>query len=171
MRHSATADDVVKALDDLAAIDATVDRETLRALGIGANDATVLRHLLELETAGKPATPRTLAELLGVSSAATTALIDRLANAGWVTREPHPTDRRSIIVRATVPPGSAARRLLAVRRVAVSFAAARLGASERRTVVDFLDDLQRAEEHYLADVGESAPEVAGESQSDRPLAT
>lgn len=163
VRHTASADDVVKALDDLSVVEASVDRATLQTLGIGANDAKVLRHLLELETSGTPATPRVLSDLLGISSPATTALIDRLTDAGWVTREPHPTDRRSVIVRATVAQGSPARRLLAVRRVAVSFAAARLGASERRTVVEFLDDLHRAEERYLADVREDAP-MADESR-------
>lgn len=152
MRHTASADDVVKALDYLAMVEKSIDRVTLNALGIGPNDARVLRHLLDLEASDEPATPRSLATMLGISSAATTALIDRLVHAGLVEREPHPADRRSIIVRATVPAGSPARRLLAVRRVAVALAAAGLGAQERRVVVEFLDDLHRAEERYLADV-------------------
>jgi DNA-binding MarR family transcriptional regulator len=164
VRHSATADDVVRALENLATAEATLDRATLQALGIGPNDVKVLRHLLDLEVGGRSATPRELADLLGISSAATTALIDRLADAGWVSRERHPDDRRSIIVRATVPPGSPARRLLAVRRVAVSSAAARLGASERRTVVDFLDDLHRAQEHYLDEARDAvAPPASARS--------
>lgn len=160
MRHTASADDVVKALDDLSAVEESVDRAILTALGIGPNDAKVLRHLLDLEEHGRPATPRSLATLLGISSAATTALIDRLAGAGWVEREPHPQDRRSIIVRATVPPGSPARHLLAVRRVAVAAAAANLGAQERRVVVDFLDELHRAEERYLAEAYAAANAAA-----------
>jgi DNA-binding MarR family transcriptional regulator len=160
VRLTASADDVVKALDDLTGVEASVDRAILTALGIGPNDAQVLRHLLDLEAGGEPVTPRHLAELLGISSAATTALIDRLADAGWVEREPHPQDRRSIIVRATVPAGSPARRLLAVRRVAVAFAAARLNAHERRVVVEFLEELHRAEEHYLSDVQTAAPSAA-----------
>jgi DNA-binding MarR family transcriptional regulator len=152
VRHTASADDVIRALDGLSAVEKTIDRATLNALGIGPNDAKVLRHLLDLEASGEPATPRNLADLLGISSAATTALIDRLVHAGLVERVPHPQDRRSILVRATVPAGSPARRLLAVRRVAVAQAAAGLGAQERRTVVEFLDELHRAEERYLAEV-------------------
>lgn len=164
MRHTASADDVVKALDDLSSVEKSVDRATLSALGIGPNDARVLRHLIELEASGEEATPRSLSAMLGISSAATTALIDRLVQAEWVEREPHPQDRRSIIVRATVPAGSPARRLLAVRRVAVSVAAARLAAQERRTVVEFLDDLHRAEEHYLDAVNATVGSDAQPSQ-------
>lgn len=156
MRHSASADDVVRALDDLLNTDIAVDRAILQSLGIGANDAKVLRHLLDRE-GDEPVTPRALTELLGISSAATTALVDRLADSGWVVREPHPNDRRSVYIRATVAPDSPARRLLSVRRVAVSSAAARLGASERRTVVDFLDDLHRAEAHFLETAREESP--------------
>ncbi|MCK6068327.1 MULTISPECIES: MarR family winged helix-turn-helix transcriptional regulator [Microbacterium] len=152
MRHTASAGNVVKALDDLVSVEKSVDRAILQALGIGPNDAAVLRHLLDLESSGTTTTtPRSLSDLLGISSAATTALIDRLVNAGWVERQPHPQDRRSVLIRATVPPGSPARRLLAVRSVAVSSAAAGLGAQERRIVVEFLDELHRAEQRYLAE--------------------
>lgn len=165
MRHTASADDVVKALDDLSAVEKSIDRATLNALGVGPNDAKVLRHLLDLEERGAPATPRSLAALLGISSAATTALIDRLANAGWVERSPHPQDRRSIIVRATVPQGSPARHLLAVRRMAVAEAAAGLGAQERRVVVEFLDELHRAEERYLAEANTPAAAPASRTRA------
>ncbi|QEW01983.1 MarR family transcriptional regulator [Microbacterium lushaniae] len=162
VRHTASAENVVRALDDLVSVEKSVDRAVLHALGIGPNDAAVLRHLLDLESRGTTTTtPSSLSDLLGISSAATTALIDRLAGAGWVERQPHPQDRRSVLIRATVPPGSPARRLLAVRRVAISSAAAGLGAQERRTVVEFLDELHRAEQHHLAE----ATAVTGPAES------
>lgn len=46
-------------------------------------------------------TPRELGERLSLTSGAITALIDRLERAGWVSRAPHPSDRRSVIVRMT----------------------------------------------------------------------
>lgn len=161
MRHTAGAGDVTRALDDLEATDLAVQRATLQSLGIGGNDARVLRFLLERESTHDPVTPGAITELLGISSPATTALVDRLADAGWVTREPHPQDRRSVVIRATIPPGAAARRLLAVRRVSVALAASRLGASDRRVVADFLDDVRRAQEHYLSDAqADAAAEAA-----------
>lgn len=145
----ATEADVVKAVDDLSESGAASERVALQSLGIGPNDAKVLRFLLARGDADEPVTPRLLSEMLGISSAATTALIDRLADAGWVERVPFPGDRRSIVVRATVDEGSPALHLLAVRRSSVAAAAARLGAAERRVVADFLGEVARGEQHQM----------------------
>ncbi len=145
MRHSATADDVVRALNDLTDSGIASERAALSSLGIGPNDAKVLRFLLQRDPDDEPVTPRMLASMLSISSAATTALIDRLAEAGWVEREPYPGDRRSIVVRAKIDIDSPARRILSVRRASAVAAAARLGPAERRIVADFLDDIARGE--------------------------
>ncbi|MFZ8756081.1 MarR family winged helix-turn-helix transcriptional regulator [Microbacterium sp. HMH0099] len=157
MRHTATADDVVRALSELTDSSASIERTALHSLGIGPNDARVLRFLIDRAPDDDPVTPRLLTEMLGISSAATTALIDRLADAGWVEREPYPGDRRSIVVRATIDPASPARRLLAVRHASVALAASKLGAGDRRVVADFLDEIARAEKQHL---DELAPEDA-----------
>lgn len=154
MRDRATTEDVVKALNDLTDSGIASERTALQSLGIGPNDAKVLRFLLQRGPDDEPVTPRMLAAMLGISSAATTALIDRLAEAGWVAREPYPGDRRSIVVRETVDDSSPARRILSVRRASALAAAERLGPEERRIVADFLDDIARGE---TEDMGEMCP--------------
>jgi DNA-binding MarR family transcriptional regulator len=58
-------------------------------------------HLLwELHHRG-PSTQRVLAEALDVSPRNITGLVDGLAATGFVTREPHPTDRRATLVSFT----------------------------------------------------------------------
>lgn len=158
MRHTASADDVVRALNDLTDSGIASERAALNSLGIGPNDAKVLRFLLQRSPDDEPVTPRLLASMLGISSAATTALIDRLADAGWVAREPYPGDRRSIVVRATIDAASPARRVLSVRRASAVAAAGRLGPAERRVVADFLDDIARGEQQDIDDI--SADEEA-----------
>ncbi len=152
MRHSATADDVVRALNDLTDSGIASERAALSSLGIGPNDAKVLRFLLQRDPDDEPVTPRMLASMLSISSAATTALIDRLAEAGWVEREPYPGDRRSIVVRAKIDIDSPARRILSVRRASAVAAAARLGPAERRIVADFLDDIARGEREDIDEI-------------------
>lgn len=48
-----------------------------------------------------PSTQRSLADALRVSARTITGLIDGLVDTGFVTREPHPTDRRATLVTFT----------------------------------------------------------------------
>jgi DNA-binding MarR family transcriptional regulator len=56
--------------------------------------------LWELRRAG-PITQRALAEALGVTARTVTGLVDGMVATGFVTREPHPTDRRAALVTPT----------------------------------------------------------------------
>jgi DNA-binding MarR family transcriptional regulator len=58
-------------------------------------------HLVwELHNRG-PSTQQALAEALRVTPRAITGLVDALVESGFVTREPHPTDRRATLVTFT----------------------------------------------------------------------
>src|SRR6516164_7453670 len=63
-------------------------------LGINVTDM----KCLDIITLNGSASPTELAEHTGLSTGATTAMIDRLENARLVVRCPHPTDRRGTIV-------------------------------------------------------------------------
>lgn len=58
-------------------------------------------HTLMVQPYPVEATPAQLAEACHVTRAAMTSRLDRLAEAGWVTREVDPGDRRRVIVRPT----------------------------------------------------------------------
>ena len=49
-----------------------------------------------------PMTAGRLAELTGLTTGAITGLVDRLERRGYARREPHPTDRRSVIVKPLI---------------------------------------------------------------------
>ena len=49
-----------------------------------------------------PMTAGRLAEMTGLTTGAITGLVDRLERRGYARREPHPTDRRSVIVKPLV---------------------------------------------------------------------
>jgi DNA-binding MarR family transcriptional regulator len=48
-----------------------------------------------------PMTPRVIADWLGFSTGATTAVLDRAATLGYLDRKPNPADRRSVLVTLT----------------------------------------------------------------------
>lgn len=69
--------------------------EFARATGLHATDVRALTRLLDAERAGVEATPGWLAQQLGMTSQATTAVIHRLEAAGHVERLRSRTDGRS----------------------------------------------------------------------------
>jgi DNA-binding MarR family transcriptional regulator len=90
--------------------EATLDRvlELTVLLGRDAADSLAREGLTEarahlvwqLQQRG-PCTQATLAADLGVTPRAITALVDGLVATGFVTREPHPSDRRATLVTFT----------------------------------------------------------------------
>ncbi|HEY1968945.1 MAG TPA: MarR family transcriptional regulator [Pseudonocardia sp.] len=51
--------------------------------------------------ASGPLTPGQLSGLINLTPPATTELLDRLDRAGYISRRPHPTDRRKVLVATT----------------------------------------------------------------------
>jgi DNA-binding MarR family transcriptional regulator len=57
---------------------------------------------LDMLARNGPMTAGRLAEMTGLTTGAITGLVDRLERRGYARREPHPTDRRSVIVRPLI---------------------------------------------------------------------
>jgi DNA-binding MarR family transcriptional regulator len=66
--------------------------------GLHPTDVRALIHLLDAGRAGVRATPGWLGAQLGLNSASTTALIDRLERMGLVQRERDARDRRRVLL-------------------------------------------------------------------------
>jgi len=65
-----------------------------QVLGVNVTDM----KCLDMMTMKGSTSPKELAEFTGLSSGATTAMIDRLENVGLIERHPHPKDRRGTIL-------------------------------------------------------------------------
>ena len=65
-----------------------------RELEVNPTDLQAMQHLIM----SGPLSPTELARRLEISTAAATAVVDRLVAVGHATREQHPSDRRSIVV-------------------------------------------------------------------------
>lgn len=128
---------------------ARIRRET----GLTDNELAILRFLVQEAAGAHDVMPREISRHLGISSASTTALIDRLERAGMVERVSHPTDRRSILIAAT--------------RQAEEVLADTLEAFERR-LLDLTNGLSEEERRdvvtYLTALAEAA-DATGATQS------
>ncbi|WP_109505378.1 MarR family winged helix-turn-helix transcriptional regulator [Nocardioides speluncae] len=88
------------ALDQLLELTMLLSADMERGLGeLGLTGPRT--HLLWVVHHQGPSTQRVLADALGVSARNITGLVDALVDTGFVTREPHPTDRRATLVSLT----------------------------------------------------------------------
>ncbi|UPK76181.1 MarR family transcriptional regulator [Nocardioidaceae bacterium SCSIO 66511] len=89
-----------EALNQILELTVLLNEDMTTALAkIGLTGARV-QVVWTLNHAG-PSTQKALADALGVSARNITGLVDALAETGFVTREPHPRDRRASLVTLT----------------------------------------------------------------------
>lgn len=115
-----------------------------RRAGLTHTEMAVLEHVME-----NPTGPSELAQRLGVTTAAASGIVDRLAARGHVVREAHPTDRRRTVVGVT----SGGREEVLGHLMPMFMELARIDASltedERIVVQRFLKDAERAIQRLL----------------------
>ncbi|WP_104165776.1 MarR family winged helix-turn-helix transcriptional regulator [Arthrobacter sp. SX1312] len=140
----ATGVDVLNALRAYRTVESGLRRELSQRLGINETDLGALRYLLGVWQEDEGASPKELALALGISSASTTLVIDRLEKAGFIRRRRHPVDRRAVILE----PGDRAtedfRSAFDIEKRGVLAAADGLTGEETETVTRFLRNMERA---------------------------
>ncbi|WPO85695.1 MarR family transcriptional regulator [Herbiconiux sp. KACC 21604] len=119
-------------------------RRTRESMKMGENDLTALRFLLKAQREGRVVTPGALAEHLGMKSASVTVMLDRLTRSGHLSREPHPTDRRSLAVTATPGSDEEVRQTLGEMHRRMMAVATGLDARAALVVRTFLLDMAKA---------------------------
>ena len=137
-------DALVAAYERFRRADAAFYQRIRSLTGMGDNELRLVQYVLRAHREGRAVKPTEIARHLGVSSASTTALLDRLERAGSLQRLSHPTDRRSILI---APTAEVEGRLSATveeygRRLAEL--AGELSDQERATVERFLAALTDA---------------------------
>ncbi|MEV6501443.1 MarR family winged helix-turn-helix transcriptional regulator [Streptomyces prunicolor] len=73
------------------------DRELARLMGVNETDLRCLEILFAVEET----TPRELSRQLGLTTGSVTTMLDRLEKLAYLTRTPHPDDRRKTLIRVT----------------------------------------------------------------------
>ena len=146
--------DTVRVLDALAAwrtAESRLSEASRRYMKLGDNDMKALRYIIVTTDHGDIATAQGIAKYLGISSAATTKLLDRLEAGGHIQRLAHPSDRRAraiVVDDLTRESAGATIGREHARRFRV---AAALSPEERDVIVRFLTELSRTSEGEWAD--------------------
>ncbi len=131
-------DQLMEAIGHLRLVERELAEAARAYMQLNETDMRALHYLLVAENQQQPVTATALARHLRITTASTTKLIDRLERQHHVVREPHPTDRRALLI--TVAPKTRAAAIASMGRHQASrvHVAAALTAEERDTVIRFL---------------------------------
>lgn len=129
------------ALGRLRDAEDALSEASLRYMKLNRTDMRALHYLIAMKNRKEIATPGLMAVHLGISSASTTKLLDRLEHGNHISREPHPTDRRALAITITDETHEAALNTVGRQQAKRFHAAARLTSDERESVIRFLDDM------------------------------
>lgn len=132
---------VMESLASLRDAEHKLSLASRRYMRLNETDMRALHYLIVCANRELVATPGGIAHHLGVSTAATTKLLDRLAKGGHITRAPHPTDRRALRISITPETRLAAMETVGRQQAKRFYSAARLSAAERDVVIRFLTDM------------------------------
>lgn len=141
---AARARRILEALRLYQAADAAMRRRTRQAMSMSENDVLVLRFLVRARGEGRTVTPTDIARYLGISTASTTALMDRLEQSGHLERARHPSDRRSVLVTNTSQADDEVRPTLDDMNERMMAAMAGTTDAEADVIVAFLERVQAA---------------------------
>lgn len=130
-----------------------------RRHGITHTDLIALDHL----SLNDGLTPSQLGERLMLTSGAVTGLADRLEALGWIAREPHPSDRRSTVLRLTAKATAVAEKTFGPYVDELNAAAARLGPRERAACMEFLGSARSVAAAHAEHQAGSAPRRPAEA--------
>jgi DNA-binding MarR family transcriptional regulator len=143
--------ELLRALRDFVVADEEMRRVTGRRMELGISDLRATRFVMTACSQGVPVTPRDVARHLGLTTAATTTVLDRLVEAGHVERRPHPTDGRSKVVVVTDHARREAHGLLVGLHEDMQAAAAAVPAEARPALLAFLGEVTLAMRRHAAD--------------------
>lgn len=135
---------VMEAMRSYRAAEVAMRRRTQQSMDMGENELLVLRYLARAQLRDDLVTPVTLSRYLGITSASTTALLDRLEKSGHIVRTPHPRDRRSIVITSSAKSDDEVRHTLAAMHDRMMAVVRDMSADDRATVIGFLDAMREA---------------------------
>jgi DNA-binding MarR family transcriptional regulator len=138
------ASELITTLLDYRLAEEAMRQRTRDSMRMGTADLQAIRFLLKAQDENRIVSGRNLADHLGMTSASVTALLDRLTKSGHVLRTPHPTNRRSNMVTATVGSDQEVRQTLGAMHGRMIETARALNAADAALIERFLESMTAA---------------------------
>ncbi|MGW3991900.1 MarR family winged helix-turn-helix transcriptional regulator [Amycolatopsis sp. NPDC004772] len=135
---------VMHSLRDWAVGFAELTQHLAAWMGLPGSDANALSQITWAAETGTPLSPVQLARRIGMTTGATTALVNRLEAAGHLRRSRESTDRRRVTLRPSPAARERAREFLAFAGVEVAAVLQAADPDELRIVTAFLSRITTA---------------------------
>lgn len=143
--------ELMTAMARLREVEQQLREAAQRYMRLNQTDMLALQYLIVARNRHQTVTPGQLTRHLGITTASTTKMLDRLEHAGHISRVAHPTDRRAVAIEINPETALVARETVG-RQQAYRFGpAAALDRDDRRVVIDFLKATAEALEQALAE--------------------
>ena len=133
--------EVMQRLRDWAVGFAELNQHLAAWLRLPGSDATALGQITWAAESGTPLSPAQLSRLLGMTTGATTILLNRLETAGHIRRSRESTDRRRVTLRPAPAAREHARRFVAVAGAEIAATLHAVDPADLRTVAAFLAEI------------------------------
>jgi len=141
-------------------------RHFARRMRMHATDSAAIVEILRAEDRGQPLTPARLAERIGLTSGATSILLNRLEEAGHVTRERGHSDRRLVTLRSTAAVHRRSAQFFGPLREQLDAVLSRYSSEELDLVIGFVGAVREVVDSYPEG---SYPEgISPEVETDTP---
>ncbi len=136
--------DVLEGLQAWTVGSAELNHHLARWTGLPTSDADALGHVVWAAEGGSPLTPRELSRRIGMTSGATTILLDRLAAAGMLARSREHADRRRVTLRPTELGRERTRAFTAFAGAEIAAAVRAVPAADLEVITGFLARMRSA---------------------------
>ncbi len=154
---------LMTAMGRLRDVERRMAEASQRYMRLNETDMRAVHYLITARNQGLDPTAGMLARHLGITTASTTKMLDRLEHAGHIVRTPHPRDRRSLVVRITPETAAVARRTVGRQQASRVGPAARLSRADREVVIGFLTETADALERAMADAKDADADGDGDA--------
>lgn len=149
MAHNEDASQYERGLGLLLQLTLVLHHDLAQSLARDGLTVSRVRVLWELRARG-PVRQRELAEALDVTPRTITGIVDGLVATGFVTRQPHPTDRRATLVTFTPQGEATVRAMESDQAQFVQILFGGMDETRLRCLIDGLEEiLSRLQQHGL----------------------
>lgn len=123
----------------------TLAEASKRYMKLGESDMRAIRMIIRSQHQNMLVTPKDISREVGISSASTTKLIDRLVDGGHLIRTPHPKDRRTTCLEVTESTRRSAHDTIGRQHARRFAAAAAMDDDDRAAVIRFFEAMVEAD--------------------------